>query len=423
MPRRPPTRRALLGAGAALLAAPWLRLLDQPARAATPGPHRLVVFFSPNGTVPEFWRPGTRGGLDLSASPILDPLVGWEDRLVAIPGLRFDGASSHAQGLAAMLTNGGGPDTDTGGQSLDQVVAAALGGHTRLPSLELGVQTSAWGGTDETRMSYAATDRFVTPDDDPLSAWDRLFGDLSGDPAEVEALRGRRQSILDLNRAQLQDLQSRLGTVERQKLDVHLDALDQLERNLSPVEGCTPPDAPDPLELDDNDAFPDLLAQQLDLATAALACDLTRVVSVQCSHTISPTVHRWLGHRQSHHDLSHSTDDDTQGLDAFLEAERWYATQFAGLLGRLDALPDPERGGSLLDSSVVVWAKELGDSRTHTCEDVGWLVAGGGFDGNRLVDADGAPHGRLLLSITRALGLDLDHFGDPASGTGPLEGL
>ncbi len=428
-PGRPPTnpsRRALLGGGAALLAAPWLRLLGAPARAATlDGPRRLVVFFSPNGTVPALWRPGQRGGLDLAASAMLGPLAGWEDRILAVDGLSFAGASSHGQGLAAMLTNGGGADTETGGRSLDQVVAETLGVATRLPSLELGVQTSAWGGTEETRMCYAGPDRRVSPDDDPLGAWDRLFGDLVGDPAQVAALRARRASVLDLNRAQLQDLSGRLGTTERQKLDVHLDALDQLARNLDPIEGCEPPEAPALVDLDDNDSFPDLVDQQLDVATAALSCDLTRVVTLQLSHTVSPTVFRWLGHKQSHHDLSHSPDSDTRGLDAFVDAEQWYAGRFAALLERLDSLPDPETGGSLLDGTVVVWAKELGDARTHVCEGVPWLLAGGGgaFPTGQLLDADGAGHGQLLVSLARMLGVPLDSFGDPASGAGPLGGL
>lgn len=426
-PARLLDRRALLGGGAALLAAPWLRLLDAPARAATlDGPRRLVVFFSPNGTIPRLWRPdGGASSLSFPSGSILEPLAGWEDRLVVVDGLGFHGASSHEQGMAAMLTNGGGADSETGGRSLDQVVAGHIGGATRLPSLELGVQTSAWGGTEQTRMSYAAPDRMVTPDDDPRGAWERLFGDMVGDPDEVAALRARRQSVLDLNRSQLQDLSGRLGASERAALDVHLDALDQLERNLVPIAGCAPPQAPDALAVEDNDRFPDLVDQQLDVAAAALSCDLTRVVSLQLSHTVSPTVFTWLDHRESHHALSHSTDDDDKGVARFVAAERWVAGRFAALLARLDGLPDPETGGSLLDSTLVVWAKELGDARTHVCDDVPWVLAGGGgaFEAGRLLDAKGASHGQLLVSLARAMGVPLDSFGDTGAGTGPLAGL
>jgi hypothetical protein len=327
--------------------------------------------------------------------------------------------------MAAMLTNGGDEDSETGGRSLDQVIAGALGAESRLPSLELGVQTSAWGGTEETRMSYAAAGRFLPPDDDPAGAWNRLFGDLVGDPEDLEALRSRRQSVLDLNRSQLKDLSARLGAEERAKLTVHLDAIDQLERNLAPIDDCDPPARPEALETDDNDAFPDLVDQQIEVATAALSCDLTRVVSLQLSHTVSPTVFTWLGHRESHHSLSHSPDTDTRGVEAFVAAERWAAGRFALLLERLDALPDPETGGSLLDGTLVVWAKEIGDSRTHVCEGVPWVLAGGGgaLQTGRILDAGGASHSHLLVSLARALGVAVDGFGDSAAGTGPLAGF
>ena len=45
-------RRLLRGLGASLIAAPFLRGLVRPARAApAAGPKRLLVMFSPNGTV------------------------------------------------------------------------------------------------------------------------------------------------------------------------------------------------------------------------------------------------------------------------------------------------------------------------------------------------------------------------------------
>jgi len=52
------------------------------------------------------------------------------------------------------------------------------------------------------------------------------------------------------------------------------------------------------------------------------------------------------------------------------------AQQFGYLLGRLKALPDPAGKGTLLDSSLVVWCKEMGDSRLHICESVPFILAG-----------------------------------------------
>ena len=71
------TRRRFLRHGAAaLLAAPFCDLLTRPARAAEiGGARRLLVLFSPNGTVHQHWRP-TGGERDFAFAPgsILEPL-------------------------------------------------------------------------------------------------------------------------------------------------------------------------------------------------------------------------------------------------------------------------------------------------------------------------------------------------------------
>ena len=66
-----------------------------------------------------------------------------------------------------------------------------------------------------------------------------------------------------------------------------------------------------------------------------------------------------LGIREGHHELSHKNDSDAAGVAAFVRAERWFCEQFAYLLASLKKTPDPVRGGTLFDSSLVVWAKEM----------------------------------------------------------------
>ena len=67
--------------------------------------------------------------------------------------------------MKAMIT-GNGTDSSPGqGKSIDQHIAGKLAGETRFDSLELGVQTSAWGTNTQTRMSYSGAGKFVSPDD------------------------------------------------------------------------------------------------------------------------------------------------------------------------------------------------------------------------------------------------------------------
>ena len=228
-----PTRRQFLASlGATTLAAPFTRLLSGTARADGLA-RRLIVFATPNGTVPSrLWPTGSTTDFAFGAGTALEPLTAIQDKVTVVRGLNFHNATNHEGGMASMLTNGGGVDTATGGMSLDQVVAAQIGGATRFPSLELGVQTSAWGGSNQTRMSYMGPGQYVTPDDNPVNVYQRMFGDVLGGEEEAARLRARRGSVLDVVSGELGDLRSRVGAEERIKLDTHLDAIAAMEQAL-----------------------------------------------------------------------------------------------------------------------------------------------------------------------------------------------
>ncbi len=418
-------RRFLSGMGAALVAAPALGLLGRDLRAevATPA-RRLIVFFSPNGTIHKHWRP-TGSGVNFSfpAGGILEPLAPHKSRLIVCDGLDFQGVENHEAGMATMLTGGGGLGTETSGKSIDQYVASRLGQADRFPSLELGVQTSAWGGGVQTRISYSGPGQYVPPDDSPKSVFTRMFGDAVGGPAELDAALARKKSILDLLRGELGTLRGKVSADERAKLDEHLESLKKIESGLEgPL--CAPPSAPPQVGIYDNDAFPTIGKSQMDLLVLALACDMTRVASVQWNHTVGPVVMSWAGVAEGHHGLSHSDDANTKGVADFVATERWYAEQFGYLLDRLATTADPQ-GGMLLDSTVVLWCKELGDGRLHDCKSVPFVLAsgGGGLATGRYLNFGGTSHNRLLVSICHALGLDNNTFGDPTKGTGPLPEL
>jgi hypothetical protein len=404
-------RRFLQASATSILAAPFVRLVNRPAYAApgsgTAAPPRLVVFFTPNGTIHEHWRPsGGESDFSFSSGSILEALSPYRDQLLVLEGMDFCTGHNHAGGLAAMLTAGG---TD----SIDQVIADQIGGSSRFASMELGAQTSFWGGTENTRMSYR-DGRFVTPNDSPLNVYDRMFADLGN-----AQLLSHRQRLLDIHRDEIGALRSLLGTEEQQRLDAHLESLDTMERAISGGASCASPAPLSYYGVNDNDSYPQVVQQQLDLAVQAMACDMTRVVSVQLSHTISQTVFTWLGHSEGHHNLSHAADADTSNVAKYVECERWYTDQFLYLLDQLSSQPDPATGAPLLDNTLVLWAQELGDGRLHTCVDVPWILAGnaaGFFRMGRKVDLTGETHDGVLTSIAQAFGVDLESFGAGTSG-------
>ena len=300
---------------------------------------RLVIFFSPNGTSHQYWRPtGTETNFQFGAGSILEPLSSHKSDLLVLDGIDFHNADNHEGGMAAMLTGGGGTSTMTGGASVDQYVAAAVGQQSRFSSLEFGVHTSAWGGSTQTRMSYSTSGQMVPPDDNPDSCFRRLFGNVSQTDSERTRIMMRKQSIIDLVRGEVEDLKSRLGQIETNKLNLHLEAIRDMELNLNtsnetPTTGCSVPMINSTAHTA-NDSFPDVGRAQMDMLVSALACDMTKVASIQWSHTVSPTVFSWLGISEGHHALSHIRDSNVAGIQDFVATERWFAQQFAYLIDR-----------------------------------------------------------------------------------------
>jgi len=426
-----------LGLGAGAIALPFTSLVG-PSRRARANPElptakRLAVFYTPNGSVQAFRRPlGAGGSFDLSASQILAPLAPIVDHLVFVDGLLVPGSAEHEDGQRKMLTNLGGSTTRTAGRSLDQFVADELAAPTMFKSLELGVQSNITGGQDITRMCYRAPDVTLPPDDDPSSVFTRMFSGVSlggeEDPSQTK-LRARRLAALDLVERDASDLRARLGDPEKSKLDAHLDSLHDLARSLEATgvggPGCALLDEPPAVDLFDHANIPQIGKLQMDLLVMALACNMTRVASLQWTFTRNPHVFSWLGHTEGLHDLSHAGDADSVRLAQFVDSERWYAEQFRYFVEQLAATPDPDGEGSLLDTTLVVWPKEMGDSRLHVGDDTSWVLAGaagGRFATGTYHRFDNLPHSRMLITCSQAMGLDNETFGDP-NAQGQLEEL
>jgi hypothetical protein len=429
------TRRGFtIGVGASLLAAPFLRLLPLPAQAAPTAKKakKLVVFFHPNGTVHKHWRPqGTESSFRFEAGSILEPAAAIKDDLMILDGINFVGFDNHEGGMRGMLTGGGRASHESQGMSLDVFVASKLGQGAPFSHVNLGALTSAWGGNVQTRMSYTAPDEHVPPNDDPKNAFDKLFASVTGSQAEIDAITLAKKSILDTVRGDLAMLRAQLGQEERAKLDRHLDALRELEKNIQAFVGgdgsCTPPQIAQMsrTESQKNDNFPTVIDLQIKIMVAALACDLTHVTSLQCSHTVSPVQFSWLNIADGHHSLSHIGDQDAAGVGRFVQTERWFTEQFVKLVQAMKDTPSADGSGTLFDQSLIFWPKEMGDGRLHNCIAVPFVVTGGGTDWKRgrYIRFKDEPHQKLLVSLCQGLDIPVSTFGDPMRSSGPLTGL
>jgi hypothetical protein len=417
------TRRNLsVGLGLSLLLGPKLGALGEGRALAGPSTtaKRLLVMFSPNGTVPgQYWPTGSGTSFTFPAGSILEPLAPVQSDVVVCQGINFTDFNNHAPGMSGMLT--GEPSNGIfGGASVDQWIAQKLSTGSPFKSIELGVLTDIWGAQNQTRMSYTGPGTFASPQQDPQAAFQRLFAGVVGAQtgasdagAAMASVAGRRKSVLDFVLNDANNLRARLPANERYKMDDHLAAIRAVETSLFPPPGgpssaaactsATSPGTPDPTNMTN---FPLIGKAQMDLAVLALRCGLAPVVSLQWSFTVSPVVFSWLGLSSGHHDLSHAQNAD------FITAERWYAQQFAYLVGQLSS-------AGLLQDTLVVWVKELADSSLHNAVSVPFVIAGqagGSIQTGRLVNFGGVSHHLLLASIAQAMGLDTTSLGADGAG-------
>src|SRR5215212_497675 len=229
-----------LGLSAASL--PFLMGLPSLGLAAPARPRqRLVIMFSPNGTIPtEFWPDET--GADFQLKEIVEPLAPFKDRMLFLKGIsnkiRGDG-DGHMRGMSCLLTAielfpgniQGGSDTPAGwakGISIDQELKNYFQGReetrTRFGSLEFGIGVSdradPW-----TRMSYAGPNKPIAPISDPYQMYEKLYGQLQ----DRESL----QSVLDDVQTDLKKVRKLISAEDRRLLDEHESLVRQMEKEIN----------------------------------------------------------------------------------------------------------------------------------------------------------------------------------------------
>jgi len=456
-----PSRRSVLrGLGLGALTLPFARLFAGSDARGDGGPARRVIFFYfPDGVVAESqdgeaskWHPsGSGSGFTLGEQLVaLEP---WRSQCVFFRGLSMGptDSGSHPGGAKKLLTA-----ADHGNnESIDQYLSRTVGASSPWRHLYLGVQATVNNASGDKFITYPLAGQSMAPEDDPARAFSSLFGGFSGggsggsggsDTGGEGRAAARTRSLLDAATADILSLQSRLGSAERDKLDLHLTSLRELEQRLSGGgtgtggTGSASCDAPslgagpwDASALSDPAHFPAQLEAQLDLAVLAMECGLTRVATVQCSmHTSELIMSRFPGtafsdagydmrsHQASHYGARH--DPSKREYRDFLAQRQWWVARYAGLLERLAARPEGD--GTMLDHSIVVLVTEVNDGNTHLHDNMPFVLAGGAsgrIRGGRVLDANGARHGDLWAAVGQAMGADLQRFGD--AGGGALAGV
>ena len=400
-----------------------------------PRRQRLVVMFSPNGTIPKnFWPDAT--GSDFELKEIMKPLEPFRDRMLVLNGvnnkLQGDG-DRHMRGMSCLLTGielfpgniQGGSDTPAGwakGISIDQEIKNYFQSNdttrTRFGSLEFGVGVSdradPW-----TRMSYAGPNQPVAPTDDPYQMYQRLYGQLRD--------RDSLLSVLDVVRDDLKRVSRSISAEDKRLLEEHAEFVRQMEQEFGQANGKSLVSDPPKFEVgitNQNDNVPRLSRMQIDLMVNSFVNDFARVSTLQYTKSVGQARMNWLDIKDGHHGLSHEPDKNDDAVDKLTRINKWFAGELAYLAKRLAETPEPGTGGSLLDNTTIVWTNELGKGNSHTLRDIPFVLIGNGmgFQMGRSLNFKGAAHNRLLMALAHGVDHRIDTFGNKKlSQGGPLD--
>lgn len=445
MTRRSISRRSMLAAtGASALLLPMLG--ERRSFAADPVfPKRMFFVVTSNGTIEnKFWPTGE--GSSFALNEICTPLEAYKSKLLFPRGIDmsvwaednpFGGNGDAHHNYGAILTGTqlatGDPPHDPGGpglalassKSIDVVIGETIGKPANLPFYTLNVRARGEDGNGSSTVSWAGDRAPITSERDPQKLFETLFAGYTPegpDPAFVR-LRKKRQSVLDYVGTALERQSKNLGTEDRHKIQLHLDAVRTIERQLesrAASANCEPPSVT-PGDYQQADMFPTYVDIQIDLMVAAMACDLTRVCTfvISDSHAYD-TYFPFLDINQQgvefptrhQHDIAHRPGENDRDKIA---VEKWHIEKFARLLDKLNETPEGD--GTMLDNTCIFWMNSLNNGFSHTVLNLPMIIAAGANvpvrTGGRTIDFKGTAHNKLLASLANVMDVPMEAWGDP----------
>jgi hypothetical protein len=521
-------RRSFLRAcgGTAALLAPLLRSIESRAQGMK-APLRLLILHHPLGAAPGLssWRPNasattTSFTLPFESAPFeaagLKPYMCMVDGLNMVFATRNSsqnsGQNTHEGGMAVMMTGVpvlgriGQQDHAAGGASIDQLLldnSPVLGGpkqSVKTPFSSLQLAADVRSDRDEVAprvLSYrpilsgqsdiSKARQPMYPETQPLNIYKMVFGGSIMTGTDMSKILAQKLSMLDYLRGDLARMQSLVPSSEKVRLDVHADAISQLEASIRQTYGtttttsaCTKPAMPANFsevtgkqtangvstDLSGVDYYVpnmsgshphlDLGQTQLRLIKTAFACDYVRVATFMWSAGTNWVVFPGSfqgstisGNLQStpHHPPSHSGDSATNNW--LNQINTFYSSATATVLQEFLTQPDMD-GGNLIDNTIIVYITEVARAYDHNQQNMPIIVFGGkntGLKGGTYLKVTGGslpqqsggsgnrPFNDLWLALMPKFGVDGSLLTGAISGsytvgisgapmfTGPLSGL
>ncbi len=410
-------------------------------------PLRLAFFEFANGTYPAKWWP-TGTGKDFKFNETMAAMEGVKSKIQILGGLGLepatagrDGAGDHGRAGGSFLTGvrvkkTQGADFHSG-VSADQIVAQQVGHVTPFKSLEISCDSLRTAGDCDSgyacvyqhNMAWSSPTQPLAPEVNPRLLFERLFG--AGSPSErrqnLLMRQTQQRSILDYVANETRNIGRELSagdvkrtvevsTRDKEKLDQYLTSVREIEQRIKRAEK-TIADRPDPgvaTPAGIPTSFHEYVRLNLDMLHLAFQTDNTRVATFLFAGEGSNRDFTEIGIPDGHHYCTHhGNKPDLVAKTCVID--KWYASQFAYFLNKLDATKDLD-GKSILDNSMIVYGCGNGDGNRHTHDNLPIILAGGGgglLSPGRFVQHDPANLTNLYLSLIDRMGVSgLDRFGD-----------
>lgn len=379
--------RGSLGAGIAAVGLPLLdAMLDDHGEALAGGaplPKQFLLWFMGNGFRLDQFEPAEVGS-SFTLTEELAPLANVKEYLKVVTGLQNWCANqvTHHEGMTAFsgysMTELNGLYSKSGGPTIDQVIADYIeASATPAPivrSVQCGIsrRTSVMdSGTTMFAVSHRGPNEALFPEFNPQMVWATLFSDFQDKPDD-SALR---LSVIASVREDANRLKGRLGAIDRQRIDAHLDGLSELEQRINaqpPV--CMAPGQP--TETNDPNTASEPITNvnkvMSDLLVTALKCDLTRVASVLFIGGAAETVYSEIGQTEGHHNNTHFESSSQPQVHAGVV---YAMTQLAYLAEQMKATVDAT-GKNLLDSGVILMGSDCSIGRSHSVSRQPYVILG-----------------------------------------------
>lgn len=401
---------------------------------------RLIMFYTGFGAVPDTFFPSGGTETNFTLTQQMAGLAAHKADLLLcndidlIPFIRAGQASGGVgHGAPYCYVVGGWPiflGDDTpgpGGISLDQKVAQVVGQTTRMRSLAINLGNSEQYLTNT--ISWAGANQPVAPYRDPVATFNAVFDGFNVDPAVLQAITAERKSVLDFVLADYASVRAKVNPDDQQQLDFHMQSVRDLETQLDNIASsqasCTVPvlnNPPRDLGTWQQGTGPDFVAIaqfQMDLIATALACDITRVVTM-CWQTEMNWDQSLVGMDADMTNIGDAHLASHEDPAKFGKIVNWYSKKFGSFIQTL-------KDKQVFDNSLFVWFSENGaQGMSHSAYKMPYVLAGnagGSFRTGRHVMCGHRSPNDLYITIQNAFGVTDPVFGDPAACTGPITAL